>query len=203
MDVQGSRIAKPYVESARGEYAALVDSENLLADLIGFKIVPNPFLIDESGRFVGRASSRGEVEAWAEESSEPHPPASNVQKPADEQRIPAFETLVRWSPNDANLWLQLAYAYRSAERYEEAETSYRTALSLRETLPAAHFRYGGFLLARRREADALSHLRRALELDPQNYVIRKQIWAVEHPERFYQGAIDWDWQREQMKRESR
>ena len=31
-------------------------------------------------------------------------------------------------------------------------------------------------------------------------MIRKQIWAVEHPERFY-PAIDWDWQKEQLARE--
>ncbi len=25
----------------------------------------------------------------------------------------------------------------------------------------------------------------------------KQIWAVENPERFYEGGIDWGWQRRQ------
>ena len=38
---------------------------------------------------------------------------------------------------------------------------------------------------------------RGLELNPDNYLIRKQIWAVENPERFYEGDVDYNWQREQ------
>ena len=53
-----------------------------------------------------------------------------------------------------------------------------------------HFRAG-------RTADALASWRRGLDLDPGNYLIRKQIWAVENPERFYNGNVDYDWQREQ------
>ena len=46
--------------------------------------------------------------------------------------------------------------------------------------------------------EALALWRRGLELDPDNYLIRKQIWAVENPERFYGGDVDYDWQREQI-----
>ena len=49
---------------------------------------------------------------------------------------------------------------------------------------------------------ALAHWRRARGLDPDNYLIRKQIWAVEHPEKFYEGEVDYDWQAQQMARES-
>ena len=42
--------------------------------------------------------------------------------------------------------------------------------------------------------------REALAADPENYVVRKQIWAVEHPERFY-PTIDWAWQKAQLARE--
>ena len=55
----------------------------------------------------------------------------------------------------------------------------------------AHYRSG-------RTAEALASWRRGLELDPNNYLIRKQIWAVENPERFYEGDVDYDWQREQL-----
>lgn len=47
---------------------------------------------------------------------------------------------------------------------------------------------------------AMSLWREALLLDPNNYTIRKQIWAVEHPEKFY-PEIDWDWQAEQLREE--
>lgn len=42
--------------------------------------------------------------------------------------------------------------------------------------------------------EALRHWREALALDPQNFLIRKQIWAVENPDRFY-PRIDSDWQK--------
>lgn len=56
------------------------------------------------------------------------------------------------------------------------------------------------LLVRGRREEALEALDRALELDPENYVIRKQRWTIRNPERF-QPEIDWDWQREQLVRE--
>ena len=40
--------------------------------------------------------------------------------------------------------------------------------------------------------------RRGVALQPDNYIIRKQIWAVENPDRFYQGQVDYAWQKEQL-----
>ena len=37
-----------------------------------------------------------------------------------------------------------------------------------------------------------------MELEPDNYIIRKQIWAVQNPDRFYSGDVDYAWQKEQM-----
>ena len=54
-----------------------------------------------------------------------------------------------------------------------------------------HYRSG-------RVDQALARWRQGLEQDPDNYLIRKQIWAVENPERFYDGDVDYDWQREQL-----
>ena len=43
--------------------------------------------------------------------------------------------------------------------------------------------------------------REGVALEPDKYVIRKQIWALEHPERFYSSdAVDSDWQREQLRK---
>ncbi len=56
------------------------------------------------------------------------------------------------------------------------------------------------LLRRGDRAGAVDAWRAALAADPDNYVIRKQIWAVEHPERFY-PTIDFGWQKEQLARE--
>ncbi len=61
-------------------------------------------------------------------------------------------------------------------------------------------RLGNELLARGDKEGAISEWRKALDLDPESLVIRKQIWAVRYPEKFY-PIIDWDWQREQLRRE--
>jgi len=53
------------------------------------------------------------------------------------------------------------------------------------------------LLSRARKEDANVSLQKALELDPENRLVRKQMWAIAHPERFYSGAIDLDWQKVQ------
>jgi hypothetical protein len=47
---------------------------------------------------------------------------------------------------------------------------------------------------------ALSVWREALELDPDNFLIRSQIWAVEHPEHFW-PAVDREWQELQLLKE--
>ena len=46
---------------------------------------------------------------------------------------------------------------------------------------------------------ALAKWKEARTLEPDNMVVRKQIWAVEHPEKFYDSAdIDTAWQKEQL-----
>ena len=63
-----------------------------------------------------------------------------------------------------------------------------------------HFRRGLDLYRQGKVAEALREWRQGIRLEPDNYIIRKQIWAVEHPERFYRGEIDFAWQREQLAR---
>jgi hypothetical protein len=48
--------------------------------------------------------------------------------------------------------------------------------------------------------EAIAHWREALRLDPDNFLIRSQIWALEHPERFY-PAVDREWQELQLVKE--
>lgn len=59
---------------------------------------------------------------------------------------------------------------------------------------------GHELIANGQTAEAVDHWRRALHQDPENLVIRKQIWAAEQPEKFH-PTIDWDWQKVQLKQE--
>ena len=73
-------------------------------------------------------------------------------------------------------------------------------LDTRHSEANAVFREGLELYESGRIAEALARWRQGLELNPDNYLIRKQIWAVENPEKFYEGDVDYDWQREQLAR---
>jgi tetratricopeptide (TPR) repeat protein len=68
--------------------------------------------------------------------------------------------------------------------------------------PAAleRFAEGVELYSEGRTDEAVAVWREALALDPDNFVVRSQIWAVEHPEHFY-PAVDRDWQELQLLKE--
>ena len=59
------------------------------------------------------------------------------------------------------------------------------------------FAEGVALYADGQQEEAIAVWRAALELDPDNFVIRSQIWAAEHPEHFW-PAVDREWQEFQL-----
>ena len=65
----------------------------------------------------------------------------------------------------------------------------------------ARFQLAIDLLDQGKRDDAIHELKRAFRIDPENWLIRKQLWAIEHPGAFYDGAVDYNWQKEQIKRE--
>lgn len=67
-------------------------------------------------------------------------------------------------------------------------------------LVATKLRFGRLLESIGKRDEALTEWQTALHLDPDNLVIRKQIWSVRYPERFH-PEIDWAWQKEQLPRE--
>jgi len=71
---------------------------------------------------------------------------------------------------------------------------------LEAELIATKLRLGRLLDSLGRRDEAVAEWRDALQRDPENLVIRKQIWAALHSEKF-QPTIDWAWQKEQMARE--
>ena len=158
MDAQGPDRARPYVQEG-DTFKTVVDAQNQLGDLYGFKAIPNGFLIDGDGvvRYkrlggfdIRRPETREVVEQWA----------TGVGPGA-----PAEQAPVATGPTDA----------RASSLFREGLALYRTGDVER----------------------AMALWRRGLELDPDNYIVRKQIWAVENPERFYDVDVDHAWQREQ------
>ena len=66
---------------------------------------------------------------------------------------------------------------------------------------AARFQLGLVLLEEGKKEEAMAEWRKALALDPQNWIIHKQIWAVENPDKFYKGNVDYGWQKAQLEAE--
>lgn len=61
------------------------------------------------------------------------------------------------------------------------------------------FNLGVNLYNQGKKEEAIVEWRKALELDPDSWIIHKQIWAVEHPDKFYNGDVDFAWQKEILK----
>ena len=75
-------------------------------------------------------------------------------------------------------------------------------LTLAEREADARFQLALVLLDRGDQEQALEQLRLAVRQDPENWLIRKQMWAIETPEAFYEGSVDYGWQAEQRQREA-
>ena len=79
----------------------------------------------------------------------------------------------------------------------------RTNKPVAQTITEAtvRFQLGLVLLEGGKKQEAIAEWRKALALDPQNWIIHKQIWAVEHPDKFYKGNVDYGWQKAQLEGE--
>lgn len=62
----------------------------------------------------------------------------------------------------------------------------------------ARFQLGLVLLKIGKKEEAIAEWWKALALDPSNWIIHKQIWAVENPDKFYEGNVDYNWQKQQL-----
>jgi len=60
------------------------------------------------------------------------------------------------------------------------------------------FRQGTALQKQGQHAEAMALWRQGAELEPDNWIIRKQIWAAEYPDKFYGAEVDFDWPKEQV-----
>ena len=160
MDAQGADKARPYVEKAGCAFTTVVDEENQLGQLYGFKAIPNGFLIDETG--VVRYKKLGGF---------------------DIRQAETAEIVERWHGETG---------------LGESSDGSVTEVGFEHAQANAHFRSGLTLYQAGDVQGAIVEWRKGVELEPDNYIIRKQIWAVENPKKFYAGDVDYDWQREQI-----
>jgi tetratricopeptide (TPR) repeat protein len=85
-------------------------------------------------------------------------------------------------------------------QYKRAAKEYDTLLAQHPKQVRALFGRGVVCHRDRKTQRALEYWRRAYALDTGNWIIRKQIWALEHPEQFY-PTVNYVWQQEQIRRE--
>ena len=163
IDAQGAEMARPFVESAGATFPTVVDRNNLLSRIYGFKAIPNALFIDEAGSIQYLKYSGFDI-------------IKSEFKQAAATWVGTGKALTEDSPQKVNI--------------TDSETSHSEAVRL--------FDRGMKLYGRGQVEEALILWRQGVALEPDNYVIRKQIWAVEHPDKFYVGDVDYDWQKEQL-----
>lgn len=169
VDLQGPEKARPFHEAAGARFTTVVDETNRLSELFGFKAVPNGLLIDEEGRLVYKRFS-----------------GFDIRKPETAEIVKMF--LARNdSPDDLLPGRPVA---------ENA-----TGSAVRDGIPVVsmgHFRKGLALLKAGDREGAAAVWREGIAAEPDNWLMRKQLWALEHPDKFYAGTIDFAWQKLQI-----
>lgn len=162
VDAQGAEMARPFVDIAGATFPTVVDHNNLLSRIFGFKAIPNAIFVDEAG-----------IIAY--------------------QKYTGFDIAKPEFRQAADLWaLTGKTAEDSPQKADvtDSEDSHTEASRL--------FEMGMELYGDGQVKEALDLWRKGVALEPDNYVIRKQIWAVENPDKFYYGNVDYDWQKQQL-----
>jgi tetratricopeptide (TPR) repeat protein len=204
VDARPERVeawAKPY------QFTTVVDSANTFGRLFDFDVVPNGILLDETGiirhRHIGgfdirRPEVAAQVTALLETDYRIDAlPALTRQEPLD---IEFLRTAIIERPDDGDLHFALGDALQRDGNLNDAAQAFRRAADLNPADWSAPFALGMTLARQGQAAESLAWWRQALARDPGNFIIRKQIWLAENPERFG-DAIDFAWQKEQLARE--
>ena len=206
VDVNPERV-HAYADPVSGTFPTVVDSAGVLGRLFDFDVVPNGIFLDAQGviRFihiggfdVRRAEMAAQLDALLSADFARDAAPHLVEQDALEVELLRSEIAAH--PDDAGLHFALGDVLLNEGRASEAEPLFARAAELNSTDWSAAFGLGTALYQQGKVEGALQWWKTARELDPPNFTVRKQIWMVEHPERFY-PTIDLDWQKEQLRLE--
>ena len=206
VDVNPERV-RAYAEPVARTFPTVVDSAGVLGRVFDFDVVPNGIFVDENGtiRFIhigGFDVRRPEIAAQVDallSTDITHDPAPRlVQQEPLQVEILRSEIAAR--PGDAGLQFALGDALLNEGRPADAQPLFARAVGLDPDDWSAAFGLGTALYQQGNIEGALRWWKIARQLDPPNFTVRKQIWMVEHPERFY-PTIDLSWQKEQLRLE--
>ena len=205
--MQGPEVVKPWLEKYGVTFPVAVDTADVFGAAFGLKAIPVSFLVDEVGivRLQGGGPSK-EFRAQVEEIL--REPVSAVRggtrESASALSLDDLRARAARQPDNAGARLALAQALERAGNFTGAVAECEAAARAQPKDATVPFTHGLVLLRQGRTNEALVKFTAARDLDPGNWRIRKQIWALEHPERFYgTNGIDWDWQKVRIAREKK
>jgi len=205
VDVQGPEVVRPYTRKHQVTFPVAVDGADVFGQAFGLKAIPVSFLVDEVGivRLRGGAPTDGFLAEVERILAEPWSEVRAVLPRLDAARsVPELEARVKSNPDDWRSTLALAERYAETKRESEAHGLFREIARREPKESAVFFTWGMVLLRSGERETALEKLKTARDLDPNNWRVRKQIWAIEHPEKFYSGpSPDYGWQKEELARE--
>jgi len=205
VDVQGPGVVRPYTEKFGVTFPVAVDTADVFGQAFGLKAIPVTFLVDEVGiiRLQGggpNAALLGQIQSVLNEpltATRADMPQLANARPRDE-----LEQTVARAPDDWQALLALARLNDADGQFAAAIMQLETAAKLRPREGSLPFLWGLVLIHQNQKATALNKLKLARDLNPENWRIRKQIWAIEHPDRFYTSdSPDFNWQKEELARE--
>lgn len=203
VDAEPERV-RPFVAGL--SFPTVVDTTGILGRLFDFDVVPNGLFVDEQGvlRFkhiggfdVQREEIAQQVQALIGADFDRAAPTLTRQESFE---VETLRVELAQHPQEASLHFALGDALLREGRADEAEAAFRKAAELDPSDWAAPFALGTILHGRGENAAAVASWRLALANDPHNFTVRKQVWRVEHPEKFY-PQIDMAWQQEQLRLE--
>ena len=211
MDAQGAEVARRFTEAAGVQFPAAVDRTQGLWELYGFNVVPNGFFVDENGilRYmkIGGFEARNPDDARAIENLLAAPAIQETLVSSNPPSFGSLQEALREAeqaqardPANTNLLLTLAERRADSGLLEQALQDFQSVLAGNPRSTRALMGLATVYLDEGHRDAALGALKQAWAIEPDNWIIRKQIWAVEHPEEFY-PAINPQWQRERLKQE--
>ena len=198
-------MVTPYVEKFGATFPVAVDTADVFGQAFGLKAIPVTFLVDEVGiiRLQGGGPSADLLRQIETVLKEPLAPTrAAIPQLAAARSKADLEQAVAGEPDDWRARLALARLYDAERRFVDAVSQLEAAAKLQPRESSIPLLWGLVLLHQDEKENALLKLKLARDLDPENWRIRKQIWAIEHPDKFYTGdSPDFGWQKEELARE--
>ncbi len=205
-DISGPPLPRSYADKYKVAFPVALDTADTFGAAFNLKTSPSTLYIDETG--IVRYAAAGPTpevlqqilqllnEPFTELRGKPTSLPSTLNLAELEKRIAA-------SPGDWAARLALAQQLDASRKTAEAIAQVEESGRLQPRNPEVFRTWAALLMGQRQTEAALVKLRQARELEPDNLRLRRQIWALEYPERFYTARLpDLEWQKTQLIKES-